>query len=127
MADTLKLAPPHAQGQFVSTASAKALDDDPNVRKFFGDGTNHLVIPGIQEIERVWIGSTEIPLFEKLEFPADGSEKPRMWVHNHQMLAIDRTSEGNTVLLRSERSNDGIWQKDQPIYIKGTWKDKKAA
>ena len=124
---SIALHDPKELGQFATSPTATALDQDAGVRKYIGDGGTHLAWPGLLSVDEVWVGngSIKLPLFESVKFPLDGSENPRIETIDHQMIGLITNEEGSTVMLRSQKSNDGKWQKDQAVYVRGTWKDDK--
>lgn len=92
-----------------------------NTRQFAGDGTPYLKVPGLLEVQRVRVGRLEIPLTERLEFPVDNSGT-QMFRTEDPLVALATGADGEPVLLRNTRSNDGIWQA-VPIYVTGVWGD----
>jgi hypothetical protein len=98
-------------------------------RQCVGEGTSELKCPGLLELEAVHYRGQEIPLVRKDRYPVSANEDG-VWVYSDQELAmvgVDRSETGETVLLRSQLSNDGIWQKGAIFTVTGKWEDEKKA
>jgi hypothetical protein len=93
-----------------------------NVRVFEGDGTPFLRVPGLVKVESVRVGTTEIPLVITMDVPQDASLTKMMPVPV-PMIDLQETDDGEKILLRSQFSNDGMWQKGARIYVGGEWED----
>lgn len=93
-----------------------------NTRVFTGDGSPYLRVPGLLAVEAVRVGNQDIPLFEEREYPKDAQQK-RFETKQEPLIALDHADDGTPILLRSILSNDGMWQKGQPVYVTGEWAD----
>lgn len=93
-------------------------------REFAGDGTPFLRVPGLQKLEALRIGNTEIPLEQKRQYPTDGTHTNFETV-NEPLVSLQHDAQG-AVLLRSVLSNNGMWQSGQPIFVVGDWEDAQA-
>jgi hypothetical protein len=106
-----------AQENFHTVAPIEeATKAQKGLTKFVGNGTPILELPGCKKVRRVFIGEIELPeTIEELE-PHEhgvipGKVEQRLW-------KLDK--DGPTpILLRSKKSNDGIWQEGQAVFIDG--------
>ncbi|MEO7718160.1 MAG: hypothetical protein ABIY70_18310 [Capsulimonas sp.] len=96
-----------------------------NVRQFVGTGTPFLAVLGLTLLQGVRVGSMALPLTIEQEFPTDQTMK-RLQVQTSDLVKLETSPDGEPFLLRSKQSNDGIWQKDIPIFVTGVWSDKTA-
>ena len=93
---------------------------DPNrTRTFVGDGTPLLKTPGLKKVDGVMVGNLSIPISIKEKYPTSPMLN-EVSVVDEPLFAI-RVMDGETYLLRSLRSNHGMWQKDVEIRIMGDW------
>ncbi len=94
----------------------------PGIRHYVGSGTPHLRVPGLLDIARITIDGVEIPtvLEEEVIDPEDRSKRKTVAL---PMLRIAESPDGETLLLRNVKSNDGIWQKNSTIVIVGVFED----
>lgn len=93
------------------------------VRQFTGSGTPHLRVPGLIGLpDKVRVGATEIPARSPYALP-DNRLTDNRPVHASDLPNFSRTEDvdGTPLLLRSMRSNDGIWQAGAPIAVWGDW------
>lgn len=107
-------------GNFQQNAVAPNVRKVPNARRFDGNGESALPVPGLMEVERVFVGEMEIPLTEVIVVPmnADQTEKERL---EDALIQLTDDADGNRVLMRSYRSNLGIWQDGATVTVIGTW------
>jgi hypothetical protein len=96
-----------------------------NTREFIGDGTPYLKVPGCVKVESVRVGQQVIPLAEIRNYPTDATLQ-RFDQVTEPMIALEQGNDGTPVLMRSQLSNDGIWQKDKPVYVTAQWSDGQA-
>lgn len=89
-----------------------------NTRVFEGNGTPFLRVPGLKTLEKVAVGTQEVPLTEEREYPTDGTGL-RLKSQTLKIVDVQIAPDGTPVLLRSIYSNDGIWQKGARIYVTG--------
>ena len=95
------------------------------VREFTGDGSHKLAVPGlIGEPTTVRVGSIEIPGRVSATFP-DNRLNGQHVTTDMALIKVDRDSHDVPVLLRSQRSNDGYWQKGVKVHVWGEWDDAK--
>lgn len=92
-------------------------------RTFVGDGTPQLIVPGLLEVEAVRVGTVDIPLTLKEDVLVDLSEAAKTEEHEHEMIRLESSPDGTPVLLRSIKSNDGIWQPGVTVFVAGKWAD----
>lgn len=88
-------------------------------------GSPYLPVPGLKKVTAVRVGSTPVPLTQTLTYPVNGANPPRFETEEADMIALTRREDGTPILLRSQLSNDGIWQPNVPIFISGEWEDDK--
>jgi hypothetical protein len=90
-------------------------------KTFTGNGTPFLPVPGLKKVTSVAVGQPDaiIPLTEKREYPIeDGKSETR----DEQLIDLQiNPADGAATLLRSELSNDGIWQSGVSIFVTGEW------
>lgn len=93
-----------------------------NVRQFVGDGTPYLKVPGLSDgsIKSVRLGNQYLPLEMTQSFPLNPQGTQFEDVTSPMILAAPGP-DGVMILLRSIQSNDGIWQKDVPVYVQAEW------
>ncbi len=93
-----------------------------NVREFTGDGTPFLKVPGLKDQPTsVRLGHTVMPMTIKQKFP---TAVPNQFEEFESPLYIVlQQADGMPILLRSQQSNDGVWQKDVPIFVQGDWEE----
>jgi hypothetical protein len=101
----------------------KALPGNGQFRQFVGDGTAYLKVPGLLSITAVRVGTTDIPLTLKEEVLIDMSEAAKTEWHEHELIRFAMDVDGIPVVMRSIKSNDGIWQPGVNVYVAGTWAD----
>ncbi len=106
-----------AQEHFHSVAPVQeAIKAQKGLTKFVGNGTAILELPGCKKVRRVFIGEIELP--EKIEeiLPYQQGEIPT----SSEVLLWKLDTDGSApILLRSKKSNDGIWQEGQAVFIDG--------
>ncbi len=95
-------------------------------RSFTGDGTPFLRVPGLQSLESVRVGTADLPRTGEFRFPKTG-QKGFFVDSVLPLYELTRDEAGTPFLLRSETSNDGIWQKDFTVYVTGEWDAEDAA
>lgn len=93
-----------------------------NVRVFEGDGTPYLRVPGLRKLESVRVGTVVVPLSTEIEIPEDHT-LTRLRRIPVPLLDVQETPEGERILLRSQMSNDGVWQTGVKVYVAGDWDD----
>jgi hypothetical protein len=93
-----------------------------NTRAFAGDGTPYLKVPGLLAVIAVRVNHAELPLSETREYPTDHTHQ-RLMAEEFATVSLQHSQDGCPILLRSILSNDGMWQKDEPIYVTGDWAD----
>jgi hypothetical protein len=93
---------------------------DARTRRIVGDGSPFLMVEGLQSVESVRVGTTDIPLVEVRRYPEDASGRLGAPVER-RLVDLQTAPDGRQVLLRSSLSNDGVWQKDAPVYVTGDW------
>lgn len=114
-----------AQEHFHSVAPVQeAAKAQKGLTKFVGNGTASLELPGCKKVRRVFIGDQELP--EKIEEvqPYEFGEIPK--TSEQLMWKLERDG-GTPILLRSLKSNDGIWQDGQAVFIDGDFEKPAAA
>lgn len=110
------------RNRFATLSTLSAADQAAGrTREFAGDGSPFLRVPGLVSFTAVRIGTTDIPLTERRKYPTNGSLTAFQDV-DEPLFFLDRDAQG-PVLLRSEISNNGLWQSGQPVYITGEWAD----
>jgi hypothetical protein len=98
----------------------KDASPDENTRAFLGDGTPFLRVPGLRRVTRVVCeGGIEIPLEHSEQVVADAGG--RLEMDAFPMLALDEAPDGCPILLRHEKSNDGLWQDRFAFFVSGEW------
>ena len=97
-----------------------------NIRQFVGDGSPVLKVPGLKEDTSVRVGTVDIPLTMTEEVPLDIDAK-RHETHEIALIKLDKAPDGTPTLLRSIKSNNGMWQAGVPIFVGGKWGDEKAS
>lgn len=96
-----------------------------DTQEFLGTGTPYLEVPGLTRVTAVRVGNQELPLTAPLKFPVTAGGE--LYTCQDPLVSLQRNGNGVPVLLRNTRSNDGIWQKDCPIYVSGEWEKVAAA
>jgi hypothetical protein len=98
--------------------------EQANTRSFTGDGSPYLKIEGsrLVNLERVRVGTLEVPLSEERIYPRDASMSNFQNEPEALVQVVDQP-DGSQVLMRSILSNDGIWQKNVPVFLTGDWED----
>lgn len=96
---------------------------DAKTRKFEGDGTPFLIVPGCKSVEAVRVGTIDLPPFEERRYLHDLTGVPGDTVRE-PLWSLSQTPDGRPVLLRSLLSNLGHWQKAQPVFVTGEWEEK---
>ncbi len=91
-----------------------------NFKEFKGDGSALLREPGLKKVNRVRVGATELPKSIKESVPTDLTHS-KFEEHEFDMYQLDVDGTGTPVLLRSIKSNDGLWQDGVSVYIDGEW------
>lgn len=89
-------------------------------RSFTGEGQPMLIIDGCKGVERVFVGGAEIPPYVSHQVPMDADGKVLKEVE-YPLYTIAKAETGETVLLRANLSNDGIWQEGVEITVVGQW------
>lgn len=102
-------------GEAVPTASESA--DLSQYKKFIGNGSSALPVPGCKTVEAVIVGNLRLPETreEKVPTNADQTEFEDVSYPMYKLVQ----SESGPVLVRSVVSNDGRWQDGTPIYVLG--------
>jgi len=89
-----------------------------------GSGTELLTIrrPGfrLKSLTGVRVGEHEMPLTLHEEYPTDLSENPKRESVEIPLVSL-REEAGEQVLVRSVKSNDGIWQDGARFVVSGVW------
>lgn len=96
-----------------------------NVREVVGDGTPYLRVPGLKKLMSIRVGNADLPLQIEQEFPTDHTLR-RLKTVTTPLVKQAAAPDGTPVLLRSLQSHDGVWQRDERIYIEGEWEKEKA-
>lgn len=91
-----------------------------NIRQFVGDGTPLLKVPGLKEVTSVRVGSADIPLSIEERVPTDPDAKLHQTVEV-ALIKLDKLEDGTPVLMRSVKSNNGMWQNGVAVYVGGKW------
>jgi hypothetical protein len=92
-----------------------------DTRVFVGDGTSYVKVAGLQELQGVRIGSCEIPLEAPFAFPEFGNLPQKVRTSWPLVTVAIDPSDDTPVLIRSQQSNDGIWQQGERIFVRGVW------
>ena len=95
-----------------------------NVRQFVGDGSPVLKVPGLKEVTSVRVGTADIPLTMTEQVPIDVDAK-RHETHEIALIKLDKAPDGTPILMRSIKSNNGMWQAGVPVFVGGKWGDTK--
>lgn len=104
-----------------SMAATREVQDIPGEeRRFVGDGTTALRTPGLKELYGIVHAVVQLPLFDSFVVPmnANASEKKEITM---PMVIVVEMDDGCPAIIRSERSNDGVWQKDFDFFVYGLW------
>lgn len=96
-----------------------------NVREFKGNGTPYLPVPGLLDVTGVRIGTQEIPLTLRQKFPESASNFAQKYDVELPLIQLVHDTNGQPILLRSQQSNNGVWQEGVTIYVAGEWDEKK--
>lgn len=91
-------------------------------RVFQGEGQPHVFLPNCRSVERVFVGSSEVPAYVTHEIPMDADGKVLEKVE-YPLWTLAPTEDGQIVLLRANLSNDGIWQAGAEITVIGEWEE----
>lgn len=92
-----------------------------NTKPFKGEGTGVLHVPGCLKVTSVRVGTVDVPEIINSDVP-DPMNPTRIVVEN--MLGWKLVEhDGMPTLLRSRKSNDGIWQAGVTILVTGDWQD----
>jgi hypothetical protein len=102
-----------------------AAADGANTKKFVGNGTPFLEVPGLVTVKAVRIGDVEIPLIETRKHPTDSTLTNFVEVEE-KIIDLQTNPDGVKTLLRSILSNNGIWQAGASIFVTGDWEGEKA-
>lgn len=106
-----------AQENFHAVAPIEDVAKSKNgLTKIVGNGSAVLELPGCKKVRRVFIGDQELP--QKIEeiLPYQQGDIPEK---SEQLLWKLDTDGPTPILLRSKKSNDGIWQEGQAVFIDG--------
>ena len=102
-----------------------AADDkfnDGRTRAFIAKGAKVLPVPGLRKLERVYVGTTFLPLFAKRTFQvAKKGKAPVGKESDVQMVMLRNVAPYGACLLRAIYSNNGVWQDGVTIYVTGDW------
>lgn len=92
-----------------------------NTRVFQGDGGTQLVCPGLLELHGIQVGTVDVPLTLDEQVITKLTDPPtKEWV-TVTMFEVDKLADGTPFVRRSIKSNDGIWQDGENIYVTGKW------
>ena len=95
---------------------------DPRSREIVVENQNYLAVPGLLQVESVFIqgaiipAEAERPVWVKAPGREEESETTLM-----PMLSLDNHPEFGQVLYRSVLSNDGIWPIGAKAFVVGEW------
>lgn len=114
-----------------SAPTVEEVQGQGTVREFIADGTPVLRVPGMRLTEGplhtlhgVRIGQTTIPISEDRLFPSNElGKRAIMKIPVASLLVRVEVDQGTPVLLRSETTNDGIWQKGETVRVRAEWDD----
>jgi len=90
-----------------------------NTRRFQGEGTLYLKVPGLRSLESVSCDGHTWPAKREVRYPVDLSDRRETMVLD--MVHLTHLPDGTPVLLRSIVSNDGFWQAFANFDITGEW------
>lgn len=96
--------------------------DQGEVRFFVGDGSTTLKLPGCVGVYGVRVGHTDIPEKSEIEV-VDPSNHEKTILCDNLMWELSLNEANEPCLRRSMMSNDGVWQKDAQIAVRGLWED----
>lgn len=92
-----------------------------NTRRFMGEGTLFLKVPGLKTLHAVAQGGVAFPEKRLVRYPVDLSnrlEEVELDLFHHTHLP-----DGTPILMRSLVSNDGYFQSQVPWDVTGEWDD----
>lgn len=99
-----------------------SLELNENARKFKVTNESYLEVPGLLEVETVFLGHVELPLTSTRPFARQEPGKEVDMVETEvPMLQLSDMPDVGTVLLRSIWSNDGKWQLGTEVVVVGKW------
>lgn len=91
------------------------------IRVFVGDGTPVLKIDPVREVRYVRVGNQKLRREWAHVFPVTNGNPPLLETEVHSDWDVDRLPSGETVLLRHNMSNFGIWQESVEVSVGGDW------
>jgi hypothetical protein len=95
-------------------------------RMIKGTDLGYLPVPGLINLVAIFMGTQEMPLIHKMEVPEDKEHVRKRDVEIPLVIVEDDPVYG-MILLRSELSNDGIWQEAQMFAVCGEWESESEA
>ena len=96
---------------------------DGNVRKFVGNDLPYLPVPGCKSIISVRLGTHSEPTPNQIEMKIPLNPRFDEFTRVKVPMWALAELEGETVLLRNELSNDGVFQAQEAFYVKAEWAD----
>lgn len=95
--------------------------DLTRAKTFTGDGTEFLFAPGLRNIDFITVDGVTLDAYRDDEVidPANSSQTKTIRIPFYMLLSHN----GQEVIIRSQVSNFGRWQKGSPITVVGDWSD----
>lgn len=95
----------------------KATKEKEGFVMLVGNGTPMLECPRLKKLKRVFIGDVELPLKLTETYLIGGGKTEDVTL---DMVRVEQPEKnGSPILLRNIKSNNGIWQEGQAIFIDG--------
>lgn len=101
---------------------AAGIGTGENTRRFMGEGTMFLKVPGLKKLEAVHIAGRPMPQSETISYPVDlGMRQESIEV---PLVHLTHLPDGTPVLLRNIISNQGHWQMGMEVAVTGEWDER---
>lgn len=92
------------------------------MRTFEGTGGPFIPVPGLLKLDRVEMRGLVMEQVIERDMPiAGGAPLSRFFPLAVDCASVRRGVDGEALLYRHLWSNDGIWQKGEPVYVFGDW------
>lgn len=85
-----------------------------------GSDIAYVEAPGLKELKKVLVGGTEIPISIVEQYPTNTDATAHEFVEL-PLVILDDLEDVGTIIRRSPKSNDGVWQPNTKITVFGIW------
>lgn len=98
----------------------RTYENDQRTRVFYGDGGPYLRVPGLLNLERVRIGSIDVPR-ERIDMVLMDATGKNLAPMRIPLWDVSPAADGVPVLRRGIASNNGLWQEGVAVFLTGDW------